>query len=71
MSKNKKMSRKRFVKLVMAKEGRPKELKDAARCMVEFAQKVEKFEHQKRKGVVLLRRATGRLCWKEVYGGLD
>ena len=67
MSKNKKISRKRLIKLTMAqrKDCGPRDLKDAARNMIEVEQELQGIEAKDPRNGGYLRKIMDRLCWRD------
>lgn len=60
MSKNKKISRKRLIKLTMAqrKDRGPRDIKDEARELIEIEREVQRYEKSDPR--------VGRLCWRDM-----
>lgn len=70
MSKDRKMSRKRFCKLMIGRRyagGRVRDVRDTAEILVRAEQLLERAEHAKIPRAKGLRAACGRLCWKEIW----
>lgn len=68
MSKNKKISRKRLIKLTMAqiKDCGPREIKDAARKLIWIEQALQWIEANAPRKGDHLRKNLGRLCWRDM-----